>query len=435
MNATATNRVTDLIAERNQLLSEMRKRNETAEREGWTQEAREGFDRADARMDELENELASFSALEASANESAARSARVQELTERNGRIVRSAPAPISRRSTRTHSEIRASPAYRDAFHGYLRSGNMDGVREELRTAGPMLTSDTGAPVPTDYEKRIVELIYLDTTIRGICNVYNIDSDRTLPIESNIVEAILVAENATITPDQIDYGTPVSIAPFRFLACINVSADWLEDTAIMNGGPNYIQRRMGIALGLGLETYLVAGTGSSQPKGLVEWADDSNTVVTLPTGNVTDVDDLDGDDLWDCYFNVPAQYRYGAKQRFVLRDSALKVLRKIKTAAGSAEYVFKPSELASDIARGIPGTLCGVPYLISNKMPAFAATKVCVVFGNFEFASVFDRGPTRVMIDPYSQSLNGRVVFLTWRRSDFVCEIPAAFSCVKTSAT
>jgi HK97 family phage major capsid protein len=149
---------------------------------------------------------------------------------------------------------------------------------------------------------------------------------------------------------------------------VQVSRELVDDTAVDLLG--YLAEETGRALGNALGAHLVVGTGSSQPRGITT---DSTLGVTGGTG-VAGVPTADN--LIDLYYSVIAPYRNSVNAGFLMKDTTVAGLRKIKDTTG--QYIFQPSLVA-----GTPDTLLGKSVHTDPFMPGTAVNAKSVVFGDF----------------------------------------------------
>ena len=91
---------------------------------------------------------------------------------------------------------------------------------------------------------------------------------------------------------------------------------------------------------------------------------------------------ITADELIDLFYSLKAPYRRNAV--WVLNDSTIKAIRKLKDNQG--QYLWQPSPTA-----GAPDLLLGKPVRTSAYMPAIAADAKTVAFGDFSYYWIADR--------------------------------------------
>ena len=112
------------------------------------------------------------------------------------------------------------------------------------------------------------------------------------------------------------------------------------------------------------------------------------------------------DCLIDLYYSLKSGYRNGAS--WMMSDAVMGTVRKFKDADGA--FIWAPPTAEGEVA-----TVLGKPVYNDDNMPAVAAGKFPIAFGNFQRAYlVVDRFGIRVLRDPYTSK--GNVLFYTTKR-------------------
>ena len=265
----------------------------------------------------------------------------------------------------------------------------------------------SGAAIPTDLERRIINKLQQANVLRAMATVSSIDSKRTISVEGNLPTTNLVAEAGTITPSDPTFGTAISVVPYKYVCATKMSQEFIED-AIGNGGIgsglDYVADKIGLSIALKEEEAFTIGTGSSQPEGV---AGSAAQTALAALSQVTDlggnaVTSVTGDNLIDTVHLVPPQYRSSPRFQWLISDTFLKTVRKIKV--NSTDYVWKVNEVAG-ISGGAPGLIYGIPYRIGQYVrTATTNNNIFAVIGDFQYFEVFDRTGITSMLDPYSVS-------------------------------
>jgi HK97 family phage major capsid protein len=296
-----------------------------------------------------------------------------------------------------------------------------------------LATGTSGAGIPTDMERRIVEKLQQSNVIRSMATVSTIDSKRTITVEGSLPTTNLVAEEGAITASDPSFGTAISVTPYKLVCATTMSMEFIED-AIGNGGIgsglNYVADKIALSIGLKEEDLFTTGTNSSQPEGI---AGSSANTKLVAASRVTDltgaaITTVTGDNLIDTVHLVPPQYRNGPRFSWLISDTFLKVVRKIKV--NTTDYVWKLNEVAG-LSGGAPGTIYGVPYRIGQYVPtATANNNIFAVVGDFSYFEVFDRLGITSMVDPYSGAANQRTTLYVTKRTDSKIMLIDAFAAI-----
>ncbi|MBC7599710.1 MAG: phage major capsid protein, partial [Polaromonas sp.] len=136
----------------------------------------------------------------------------------------------------------------------------------------------------------------------------------------------------------------------------------------------YVQALLAMRLGRIQNRHFTVGTGSGQPNGVVTAAASGKVGTTGQTLSVI------YDDLVDLEHSVDPAYRSMPGVGYMMHDSSVKVLRKIKD--GQNRPIFVPGyEADALINGGAPDRLMGRPIYINQHMPVMAANAKSILFG------------------------------------------------------
>ena len=310
-------------------------------------------------------------------------------------------------------------------------------------------TTTSAAAIPVDMERRIVEQMYLNTVMRTLCKVVTIDSKRTLTVETGIPTGYLITEGNAVTLSDPSFRA-ISVVPYKMAAATQMTQEFIDD-AIGQGNPgtglDYIANRLAVGLGRIQDSYFVTGTGSSQPQGIADatstsWATSNEIiaqgVVLTPAAAISTIT---ATNLIDTVFAVPAQYRASPRFKWLLSDTALKNIRKLQT---NSQYVWTlGTDQTNSLTSGLPGTILGYQYAISEYMPTAAAGvtganvrgAAYVIVGNWDYFEIYDRTGMQSLFDPFSLSASLQSILYAYMRTDSHITNPAAFACISATAS
>jgi HK97 family phage major capsid protein len=326
-----------------------------------------------------------------------------------------------------------ASPEYAKRWlHAVAR-----GDAAEMRA---LATSTSGAGIPTDMERRIVEKMYQANVLRSIAPVSSIDSKRTITIEGNLPTTNLVAEAGSITASDPTFGTAISVVPYKYVCATQMSQEFIEDAIGQGGigsGLDWVASRIGLSMALKMEEAYTIGTGSSQPEGI------AGSAAQTAFAAISQVTDLGGsavttvtaDNVIDTVHLVAPQYRNSPRFRWLLSDTFVRVARKLKnsvTTSGATEYIWTQAPAnAQTMVGGAPGLLYGVPYSVGQYVrTATTNNNIFAVIGDFNYFEIFDRTGMTSLVDPYSAASTHQVTLYTYARTDSHIMLPAAFAAI-----
>ena len=375
-------------------------------------EEREKFARMDADLTAIELAEQDRAALRAATD-------RIKALEAERNQPQYRAQAP-----KRAGGHDLASPEYAMRWLKAVSSGD----QAEMRA---LSLGSSGAGIPTDMERRIVEKMYAVNVLRTIAPVSSIDSKRTITIESGLPTSALVAEVGAITPSDPTFGTAVSIIPYKYVCATKMSQEFIEDAIGSGGigsGLDYVANRIGMSLGLKMEEAYTVGTGTDQPQGIAGVGADSASVMITTASQTTDlggaaITTITADNLIDTVHLVQPQYRNSPRFRWLVSDTFVRVARKLKnsvTTSGATEYIWTQAPANSQtMVGGAPGLLYGVPYSIGQYMTSATTNgNVFATVGDFNYFEIFDRTGMTSLVDPYSAAANHQVTLYTYARTD-----------------
>jgi HK97 family phage major capsid protein len=174
--------------------------------------------------------------------------------------------------------------------------------------------------------------------------------------------------------------------------------------------------------------HFTTGTGTGQPEGVQTNATVGKTGATGQTTTVI------LNDLIDLVHSVDPAYRVGEGVAWMMSDSALGTVRKLRDDSGGAGVgrpVIEPS-----VQGGLPDSLFGFPIVVNQDMPVMAANAKSILFGNFRqyyvIRDALDFSVKR-LDERYADLL--QVGFLGWQRSDALVQDAAAVKAYRNSAT
>ena len=227
-----------------------------------------------------------------------------------------------------------------------------------------------GNTVPTTFYGRLLEhMIESSAVLQANPTVIRTSGGEAIQIPKTTAygTAALTAEAAAIAESDITFGQ-ATLNAYKYARLLQVSRELIEDTAVDLLG--LIARDMGRSVGNALGTHLITGTGTAQPQG----------IVTAATAGVTGGTGVGGaftaDNLIDLVYSVIAPYRSSPSAAFLMRDSTLATLMKLK--GGDNAYLVNPMQTP-----GAPPSIWGYPIFTDPNVAAVAVNAVSVLFGDF----------------------------------------------------
>ena len=288
----------------------------------------------------------------------------------------------------------RASQAYAQAFWNSIRHKGFIDVQNALSVG---TDSDGGYLVPEEYEKTLVDKLQEENFFRKLGTVIHTSGDRKSPVVTGHGEASWMEENG-LYPDSQDTFGQQSIGAYKLGTAIRVSEELLNDSAF--DVETYIANEFARRIGTKEEEAFLIGDGKSKPTGVFGSAE---LGVTAGTTSIT------FDDVIDLYHSLRTPYR--KKAAWILNDSTVKTLRKLKDNNGN--YIWQPS-----VTVGTPDTILNRPCYSSSFAPELAAGKRPLIFGDFSYYWIADREYRSFKRLNELYAANGQIGFLASQRVD-----------------
>lgn len=270
--------------------------------------------------------------------------------------------------------------------------------------------SQGGYTVPSEIASELIETLKDFGGMRSASRLLRTTDGRALsfPTTDGTAEVgEIVAENAAGTGQSDPTFGTAALNVYKFTSkIIVVPIELFQDSVI--DIESFVMDRLRERLARATNQYFTTGTGSSQPTGVVTGSSSGKVGTTGQTLTVI------YDDLVDLQHSVdPAYRRLGAA--FMMADSSLKVIRKIKDSQGRP--IFVPGYEAG-VPGGVPDTLLGSPIIANNDMPAMAANAKSIIYGDLK--KYYIRDAMDVVLRKYEDSNYarlGQVGFQGWLRS------------------
>lgn len=295
---------------------------------------------------------------------------------------------------------------YNKAFYRYVRHGLSGLDAMEVRALSVGTGSAGGYLVPRSLADKIVEKLVERNFVRRFATVIQTESPHDIPIEASLPTASWISEAAAFTESEPRFAQK-TLGAHKLGIITTVSEELLNDAAFDVEG--YLALKFGNAIGTAEQTAFLVGTGTGQPKGIVA---DAGIGVTAAANNA-----ITADELISLYYSLESPYRENAI--WVMRDSTVAAIRKLKDSQG--QYLWQPS-----LTAGSPETLLGRPVFTSSAMAAIGPQAKSVLFADFSFYYIADRGQRSMqrLVELYAAT--GQVGFRAWERVDGVLTLTDA---------
>ena len=309
----------------------------------------------------------------------------------------------------------RASDEYKTAFWGMIRNRvATPGVMNALQVG---TDSEGGYLVPDEYERTLVQGLEEEKVLRSLCTVIQTSSgDRKIPLVASHGTASWVDEEATI-PDSDDVFGQISIGAHKVATMIKVSDELLQDSVF--NIESYIAAEFARRIGAAEEEAFITGNGTGKPTGLLHATNGAGIGVTTNGNTPT------ADEIFDLIHSIKSVYR--KKAVFLLNDSTLKALRKLKD--GQGQYLWQPG-----LKEGQPDTLLNYRLVTSPFMPEIDSGNKVILFGDFKSYWIADRQGRSFQRLNELYAATGQVGFRATQRVDGRLVLAEAMKCLAVKA-
>jgi HK97 family phage major capsid protein len=271
--------------------------------------------------------------------------------------------------------------AYDSAFFAYLKRGMnrlspaqqdaLAGGAGDIQNALSVGTNTAGGYlVPPGYRDEFIIQMKDYGAVQNVAQVLNTDSGQPLqwPTMNDTANVgRLLAENTQMTETDVVVGTATLGAYVYSSDLTRVSLQLANDSAF--DVSRLVQTAHAERIGRITNQHFTTGTGTSQPQGIVTGAVSGKTAAGVAA--------ITADELIDLTASVDPAYRRSPRCQFMLSDTALTLLRKVKDSQG--QYLWQPN-----LQAGVAATLFGYPYVVNQDMAVPATGVKSVLFGDFQ---------------------------------------------------
>jgi HK97 family phage major capsid protein len=298
----------------------------------------------------------------------------------------------------------RASKAYAKAMLSAMRTGfhQISDVLEEGNDA------NGGYLVPEEWDSRLIDKLEEENIFRGLATTITTSGEHKINIAGTKPAAAWIEEGGALTFGDATFDQIVLDA-HKLHVAIKVTEELLYDNAFNLEG--YIIDQFGKAIGNAEEDAFLNGDGTGKPLGIFAETGGGEKAVTLDNVKIST------DDILTLIYTLKRPYRKNA--RFILNDSTLAALRKLKDTNGA--YIWQPSYQA-----GEPDRLCGYSVLTSAYCPGLEAGKSAIAFGDFSYYNIGDRGTRSMQELRELFAGNGMIGYVAKERVDGKLVLPEA---------
>lgn len=300
----------------------------------------------------------------------------------------------------------RATDEYRKAMIAAIRS-NFRNVSNVLQEG---VDTDGGYLVPEEYDSRLIDVLNEECIMRNLGTKITTSGERKINIAATKPAASWIEEGGALSFGDATFDQIIMDA-YKLHVAIKVTEELLYDSAF--NLESYIIQQFGKAIANAEEDAFLNGDGNHKPTGLL---------TTAQTGVTTSGASITADDLIELVYKLKRPYRKNAA--FIVNDQTLAAIRKLKDA--NQAYMWQPS-----YQMGEPDRLLGYPIHTTPFMPTAEAGKAALVFGDYSYYNIGDRGSRSIQELRELFAGNGMIAFVMKERVDGKLVLPEAVQMLK----
>jgi HK97 family phage major capsid protein len=307
----------------------------------------------------------------------------------------------------------RASDAYRQAALTAMRTK----FRQVNNVLQEGVDADGGYLVPDEWDSRLIDVLEEENIMRNLATKISTSGDHKINIAGSKPAALWVEEGGELTFGDAKFDQKMLDA-HKLHVAVKVTEELLYDNKFNLEG--YINTQFGKALANAEEDAFLNGDGVGRPTGIFDPTNGGEVAITLAATTIKT------DDILDLIYALKRPYRKNAS--FILNDSTLAAVRKLKDANGA--YIWQPSYQA-----GEPDRLCGYPVHTSAYCPELKAGEACIAFGDYSYYNIGDRGTRSFQELRELYAGNGMIGYVAKERVDGLLVLPEAVQILKCGGT
>ena len=303
---------------------------------------------------------------------------------------------------------------YHQAYKSFMRGSDDASVMNTLvnakksafKTLTEATNNDGGYTVPTTINREIVakrdEMSFLGQV--GFTRVTTESWKHIMPAQSVKASPGIVAEGVTATASEPNLANSKTIQLYKDTLEFALSDELMADTS--SNLEAFIQTEIARAMAVSANNYIVNGTGSSQPYGLLTRVTNTTAFSAAAITNAQIV---------GLSTDVAGEYLTNGETGFIMQNSTWGALKTLDLT----NY--------NRITETVNGkrTVEGWPVMLSAQIPAIGTTNKSVIFGNFAYYAFCERA-SGVQIERWRDIRKGLTyVVASWRYGGDVTQIEA----------
>ncbi|MDD5359485.1 MAG: phage major capsid protein [Sulfurovaceae bacterium] len=365
----------------------------------------------DAHPNMSDEDIVEFEAMESKFDKLKADIERDEKNTKRANFMKSATTTPIVGGEEDDPKTGTSSKEYKAAFDNYIRGNEASTYRAEMTKA---VDADGGYTVPVEYQKEVFTRLNTLSATRSISTVIGTMSTKNIPIEGEAPTFTWIDEGAAYGETKSTFGNK-QLGAYKLGGIIKVSEELLNDTMI--NFDSYMSGQIAIGIDKAEAPAFCTGDGNQKPSGYLLGLTATVDTTLAATNAISETE------IVKIFYALPEAYRKRATWRF--NTKTLQKIRNIKDNNGVSIY---KEEIKN-------GTIEGRPFVLDENMADMAASAKPIVFGDFSFYQIGDRGEMTMQRLNEKYADYGLVGFKVHVRLDAKRMLDEAFVVVQNAAS
>ena len=328
--------------------------------------------------------------------------------TIHNAPAMKTAPAAVEVTNPFDSNE------YHQAYKSFMRGNDDASVMNTLynakksafKTLTEATNNDGGFTVPTTINREITarrdELSFLGQI--GFTRVQTESWKHIMPAQSTKATPGIVSEGTTATASEPNLANSKTIQLYKDTLEFALSDELMADTS--SNLEQFLQNEIARAMAVSANKYIVSGSGSSQPYGLITRV--TNTFAFGAT-SITNAQ------IVGLSTDVAGEYLTNGETGFIMQNSTWGALKTLDLSNYNR---------ITDTVNG-QRTVEGWPVMLSAQIDAIATTNKSIIFGNYAYYAFVERA-SGVQIERWRDVRKGLTyIVASWRYGGDVTQIEA----------
>ena len=283
-----------------------------------------------------------------------------------------------------------------------------------------LLVSSTGTVPSSVFSELLTRMVLqsavLSSNVRMVTT--NTGENILMPRLTAFGTAAIVAEGASFAESDPTFAT-VTMSAHKFGNLLQVSDELIQDSAF--DIERFVGQSLGTQIGQSIAGYLITGSGTAQPEGIMT----NCTVGVTSSTAVAGVPSIAN--VLSLYSSLPAQYRDGSS--FVMHPDTYAGIVALNDTTGR-------SLVLPDLTSAQPLQMLGKPVYLDTNVATTGTANKSIFFGNLaEYSAVRMVNSVQVLSSPDYAFANGLVTLRSQLRLDAKVLNTDAARCFKGATT